>query len=612
MTRPNIKTLLSCLFGAVGLMVAMLAYDAISSMAAIHHRSAVIATEKMPKGIAGRALEAAFHRVNFANARLILASTPTEMTDAEQSVALRTRTLDAALAAYGQMFESAEGQTLVTELTNAVSAYRKPLQEMLALARANKDAEANTIFFSQMFPEVAKVTAALDKLIEFNDGETKATLSEGAVAYNSATTMIYLVVGLTALIVTAAVYFSITSIAKPIQTITASMQALAAGDTAKVIPYAGRTDEIGGMAAAVEIFRENALTNIRLEEESAAQRGLTEQERLRNEAAEKIAAAAMRQATTGLGLGLKHLASGDLFFQLNEAFAPDFESLRADFNASVSQLADVLGEVAQSAHSIDGGTREISISANDLARRTEQQAASLEQTAAALDQITVNVSNSSKRAEEARLVAIEASASAAKSGAVVAEAVGAMQKIEQSSNEISSIIGVIDEIAFQTNLLALNAGVEAARAGEAGKGFAVVAQEVRELAQRSATAAKEIKTLIGTSAVEVSGGVKLVRETGEALAAIQNYVATINKHMDSIATSSREQSVGLGEVNTAVNQMDQVTQQNAAMVEETNAASATLAVEGGRLKDQIARFRFSAADSEQAQPSHSYAARRAA
>ncbi|MCF6371387.1 methyl-accepting chemotaxis protein, partial [Rhizobium halophilum] len=220
---------------------------------------------------------------------------------------------------------------------------------------------------------------------------------------------------------------------------------------------------------------------------------------------------------------------------------------------------------------IDSGSREISQSAEDLSKRTEQQAASLEETAAALDQITTNVANSSKRAEEARTVAIQANENARQSGTVVANAVDAMGKIEQSSNQISSIIGVIDDIAFQTNLLALNAGVEAARAGEAGKGFAVVAQEVRELAQRSATAAKEIKDLIRNSSVEVANGVQLVSQTGEALKTIETYIVTINQHMDAIATSSREQSVGLSEVNTAVNQMDQVTQQNAAMVEEANA-----------------------------------------
>jgi methyl-accepting chemotaxis protein len=232
---------------------------------------------------------------------------------------------------------------------------------------------------------------------------------------------------------------------------------------------------------------------------------------------------------------------------------------------------------------------------NDLSKRTEQQAASLEETAAALDQITVNVANSSKRADEARKVAVLANESAVQSGMVVANAVDAMQKIEQSSNEISNIIGVIDEIAFQTNLLALNAGVEAARAGDAGKGFAVVAQEVRELAQRSAKAAKEIKDLISNSSIQVQSGVKLVSETGDALKTIEGYIVTVNQHMDSIATSAKEQSVGLGEVNTAVNQMDQVTQQNAAMVEETSAAGATLANESGRLRELISQFQLGGA-----------------
>jgi methyl-accepting chemotaxis protein len=222
--------------------------------------------------------------------------------------------------------------------------------------------------------------------------------------------------------------------------------------------------------------------------------------------------------------------------------------------------------------------------------RTEQQAASLEETAAALDEITANVSNSSGRADEARAVAVQANASASESGEVVSKAVDAMGKIETSSNEVSNIIGVIDEIAFQTNLLALNAGVEAARAGEAGKGFAVVAQEVRELAQRSAKAAKEIKELIRNSSLEVQNGVKLVSDTGRALKTIEGYIVTINDHMDSIATSAREQSVGLGEVNTAVNQMDQVTQRNAAMVQEASAAGATLAQESTKLREIIGQF----------------------
>jgi methyl-accepting chemotaxis protein len=295
-------------------------------------------------------------------------------------------------------------------------------------------------------------------------------------------------------------------------------------------------------------------------------------------------------AVDTIGEALSRLADGDVSFTIEMAFAPDFEALRTNLNEAVSQLASTLGAVAHSTDQIDSGSREISSSAEDLSKRTEQQAASLEETAASLDQITVNVNNTSKRAEEARHASQAADTSAARSVQIVAEAVGAMARIEQSSNQISSIIGVIDEIAFQTNLLALNAGVEAARAGEAGKGFAVVAQEVRELAQRSAQAAKEIKDLIRNSSDEVQNGVKLVSETGEALRTIQDNIVAVNSHMQAIASSAREQATGLSEVNSAVNQMDQVTQQNAAMVEESNAASAALTNETQRLRQFIARF----------------------
>ncbi|MBB3166107.1 methyl-accepting chemotaxis protein [Rhizobium laguerreae] len=298
------------------------------------------------------------------------------------------------------------------------------------------------------------------------------------------------------------------------------------------------------------------------------------------------------QAVNAIGAALARLAQGDLSFTLDDPFAEDFEGLRRTMNEALSQMRNTLGAVAQSTSQIDTGTREISQSAEDLSRRTEQQAASLEETAAALDQITVNVANAAKRADEARHSASTASNNAERSGKVVADAMGAMSRIETSSRQISNIIGVIDEIAFQTNLLALNAGVEAARAGDAGKGFAVVAQEVRELAQRSAQAAKEIKDLIRNSSDEVSTGVKLVSETGEALRTIQQNIIAVNEHMEAITSSAREQATGLSEVNSAVNQMDQVTQQNAAMVEETNAASASLAQETTRLRQLIEAFQL--------------------
>ncbi len=382
------------------------------------------------------------------------------------------------------------------------------------------------------------------------------------------------------------------SLAGAIARLTGTMSSLASGNLSSDVEGDRRSDEIGAMAKAVQVFKDNALKARELERQANEQRDQSEEQRQLAAERDRVRTEAMAQATNGLADGLKHFASGDLTFQLDQPFADDFESLRADFNRAVEQLRSTLSGVAQVSGSIDSGAREVSQSADDLSKRTEQQAASLEETAAALDEITANVTNSSKRADEARSVAIQANDSARQSGTVVSNAVTAMGKIQQSSNQISNIIGVIDDIAFQTNLLALNAGVEAARAGEAGKGFAVVAQEVRELAQRSAKAAKEIKELIRNSSVEVGSGVKLVSDTGEALKTIEGYIVTINQHMDAIATSAREQSVGLSEVNTAVNQMDQVTQQNAAMVEEANAAGATLANEAGHLRSMISQFQL--------------------
>ncbi|MBA4803340.1 MAG: PAS domain-containing protein [Brevundimonas sp.] len=318
------------------------------------------------------------------------------------------------------------------------------------------------------------------------------------------------------------------------------------------------------------------------------------EERERNEAERAAAAREQARVVEITAQSLSALADGDLTARIAEEFPGDYRKLRDDFNAAMAKLEDAMGEIASNTGALKSGAGEISQAADDLSRRTEQQAATLEETAAALDQITATVKRTAEGAQRAGSVVTSAKTDAERSGEVVSRAVEAMGDIERSAGQISQIIGVIDEIAFQTNLLALNAGVEAARAGDAGKGFAVVASEVRALAQRSAEAAKEIKTLISASTNQVKTGVSLVGETGQALTAIVERVAEINGLMSEISASAQEQATALAEVNTAVNQMDQTTQQNAAMVEQSTAASHNLTQESEQLSQLVGRFRTSA------------------
>ena len=314
-------------------------------------------------------------------------------------------------------------------------------------------------------------------------------------------------------------------------------------------------------------------------------RAVTEAERARS-------AEEDRRTVDLLGAALEALAGGDLTHRINAEMPPRSEMLKQNFNSTAEKLQQTMQLIAHNAQGVRSGAGEITQASDDLSRRTEQQAASLEETAAALDQITATVRKTAEGANAARSAAAAAKADAENSGEVVRETVSAMSGIEASSKQIGNIIGVIDEIAFQTNLLALNAGVEAARAGDAGRGFAVVATEVRALAQRSADAAKEIKTLISASSQQVDAGVKLVGETGKALGRIVEQVAKLNGLIGDIAASAQEQATGLNQVNTAVNQMDQATQQNAAMVEQSTAASHSLAEEAGELALLVGQFRI--------------------
>ena len=388
-----------------------------------------------------------------------------------------------------------------------------------------------------------------------------------------------------ALILAVASWLLLNRVVKPIVRTADAMDAMAKGNNHIILEGADQDNEIGRMVQSVEVFREAAIAR---------------------EAAEtEIATAREEQGRTvaGLGEALDALAAGQMTFRLNTPFPPSYEALRVNFNAAMDAFQAMLSDVSLAAECIRTGSSEIATASDDLSRRTEQQAASLEETAAAMDQVAASVSDTAKGAGEASQSVSAAQNDATEGGRIVGLAVDAMQGIEKSSREIANIITVIDGIAFQTNLLALNAGVEAARAGDAGKGFAVVANEVRALAQRSADAAKDIKELITLSWSQVETGVKLVGQTGEALDRIVGRVGEIARLTGNIAHAASEQAVSTQQVNSVVTDMDKMTQQNAAMVEQSTAAARSLADEADKLAGLVQQFDLGKPASARAQHS---------
>lgn len=488
---------------------------------------------------------------------------------------------------------SADERGLLANIADIQAKTNPLVAQIIDLQRNGDGARARAVLLEQASPLFVAWLGAINKFIDYQEVLNQQTGAEVRNASGGFEMLAYgALFGALGLAIVTAIAAT-RSITTPMRRLQALLKKMATGDSQSDESLTVRRDQVGDLARAVAEVRSAVVQNMNRAAEEKAHHQAEQFQRTEAEARERDAVAAKTDdAVHQLGTALKEMADGNLGFRLTEPFDAALDTVRTDFNHSAEKLQATLMAIGGNAFSIDGKAKEISVASNDLARRTEQQAASLEETAAALEQISTTVDGATKQAEEARSIVAKTRENAERSGVVVDRAVSAMDQIQRSSSEINNIINVIDEIAFQTNLLALNAGVEAARAGDAGKGFAVVAQEVRELAQRSANAAKEIKQLINNSTEQVRSGVTHVGETGRALGEIVTEVQSIDRHVNSIAETAKEQALALRSINTAVNSMDQATQQNAAMVEETSAASQSLASEASSLSGQIAQFRF--------------------
>ncbi|MBX9823692.1 MAG: hypothetical protein K2Y27_01735 [Xanthobacteraceae bacterium] len=404
------------------------------------------------------------------------------------------------------------------------------------------------------------------------------------------------------------VFYVQRKLVKPLTAIDDSMRRLSSGETELALPNVRANDEIASMTRAVVVFRDAALERERLERQAEEQRALAEEQRSRanderarteeerRKNAELQAQAAQEQARVigNLANGLQRLSEGDLVYRLDAAAFGSYRQISEDFNRMAERVAASMSVIATSTREVTNSATEISAATTDLSQRTEEQAASLEQTSASMEEISKTVKANSEHAQHANELAGNTREVATRSGEVVAQAVEAMSRIEGSSKKIADIISVIDEIARQTNLLALNAAVEAARAGDAGRGFAVVASEVRSLAQRSSQAAKDIKDLITNSGTQVQEGVELVNRAGQSLGEIVASIKSVADIVSDIARASTEQAEGIDQVNKALAQMDEVTQQNSALVEENAATAKSLEQQAAAMSEQVGSFKLAA------------------
>src|SRR5262245_23398379 len=459
-------------------------------------------------------------------------------------------------------------------------------KELAAGARADRTIRENALIQQELDQAVGMLVGEAEQKMKSGIGQLIGELD-----YNRTLLVLVAVLSLLASGAIAVLYVQ-RNLVRRLSLLCDAMRRLSSGDTALNVPAVRDGDEIGEMARAVLVFRDRSVEKERLENEAADQRRSNAETQARAAQEQQRISQEQHHVVRALNAGLGKLSEGDLTFCLTDDFPDAYREIRNEFNLTITRLHETIAALSQSIAEVSDASGEISASTTDLSQRTEEQAASLERTSASLEQISATVKKNAEYAQQANASASNARGLADRNGQVVANAVEAMARIEQSSRRISDIIGVIDEIARQTNLLALNAAVEAARAGEAGRGFAVVASEVRSLAQRSSQAAKDIKQLITSSNGQVRDGVDLVNSAGAALAEIVEAIKAVAAIVSDIAAASVEQATGLQQVNTALAQMDEVTQQNSALVEQNAATARALDDQARYMNERVAFFHF--------------------
>ncbi|CAO3401617.1 methyl-accepting chemotaxis protein [Azospirillum palustre] len=608
-------------------------------------RDRLVADELVPAGLKAReglsrTIAAGIAAGDFENAAragqvqemLVLARLSAQrfLTDQSAKSADETRgRMDAFLKAAGPLSARIADPVQKRDVEETVQLSNRYLDSFNRVVAAVNDAQ--TLAFRVMTGEAEEFAALVDKTIASQAEARGAVLSSSqSDMENTRSLLIGMAVGAFAIGILVALVTA-RSIVRPVVQMTGTMTELAAGNLTVDVPALANRDEIGSMAKAVLVFKENAIEKKRMDEAERerleAERRAAEAQRAREQAIGEEIATLIDAVSKGdlerridlggkdgfyrtmseginrltdtveaviadLGEVLSALAQGDLNRRVTRDYQGAFERVKTDVNTTSTRLAEIVGQITQAAETIAAAAAEVSLGSSDLADRTEQQASSLEETAASMEELGATVRSNAENAQRANVMAAQARGSAESGGGVAGSAIEAMRRIEESSRKITDIIGVIDEIAFQTNLLALNAAVEAARAGDAGRGFAVVAQEVRQLAQRSAQASKEIKGLILDSDAQVKDGVDLVSKAGDALQGIVSGVQQVATLIAEMASASAEQATALDEINSTVANMDEMTQKNAALVEETTAAAQAMSGQATDLKSLVGFFKF--------------------